>query len=75
MPSLAVADRLAGQRCGATHLAAQLADDSLLALVYVYALAYQWGALAIDTAVAIGGQRSDAAPQQEALELLDVGVR
>jgi len=69
---LAVAHSLAGERCGAAQLAAQLAHDPLLALVDMYALAHERGALAVVAAMTIGRERSDATPQQEALKLLDI---
>lgn len=71
---LAVANRLTGEREGATQLTAQLAHDALLALVDMYALPHERGAPTVDAAMAIGGERSDATLQQEALELLDIGM-
>lgn len=75
MAELAVAHYLAGERGGATRLAAQLAHDPLLALVDVYALTDERSALTVFATMAVGCQRTDAPPQQEALELLDVCVR
>ena len=74
MTELAVADDLALERGPTTQLTAQLADDATGLLVYVYALAHERRAIAVDAAVAIGGQRADAAAQEEALKLLDVYV-
>jgi hypothetical protein len=74
LTELAVTNDLARQGSLAALLAAELADDPGLALVYVDALAHQRRALAIDAAVAVGCERSDATPQEEALQLFDVAV-
>ena len=58
----------------AAQRAAQLADDApAAAVVEVHVLARQRRAPAVDAAVAVGLQGAHAAPQQQALELLDVG--
>jgi hypothetical protein len=75
MAELAMAHELAGERRGAAQLAAELAHDAGLALVYVDALPHEWGALTVDAAMAVGGQRPDAASQEDALELLDIAMR
>src|ERR1700722_7053032 len=72
VPELAMAHRLGRYGRSAAQLAAQLAHNSLLALVDVYALTYERGALAVFAAMAVRRERSDATPQQEALQLLDV---
>ena len=74
MAVLAVPDDLARQRGLAAARTAQLADDPVLApVVHVDALAGQRRAPAVGAAVAVGLQRADAATQQHALELLDMG--
>src|SRR6478609_10867239 len=72
---LAVTYHLARERRVPAQPAAQLAHDPDVALVDVDALAHERGALAVQAAMTVGGQRADTAPQQEALELPDVAMR
>jgi hypothetical protein len=74
MTKLAMADDLALERRPTTDLATQLADDATSLLVYVYVLAHERRAIAVDAAMTIGCQGADAATQEEALELLHVYV-
>lgn len=76
MTELAVAHKLAGERCATAQLATQLAHDPGLALVIdVDVLTHERSSIAVDASVALGRQRSDAASQEEALELLDISMR
>ena len=74
MAVLGVAHELGRDRVLAAQGAAQLADDALDARVQMHMLAHQRRAPAVAAAVAVGLQRTDAATQQEALELLDVAL-
>jgi hypothetical protein len=69
---LAVEHALAGVRQSGMRRAAEIAHDPCLALVEVHPLAHQRGASTMRAGVAIGGEEPQAAPQQMALELLDV---
>ncbi len=74
---LGVAHDLRGHRRLATESAAELADDSVGggadgACVQVDVLACERGASTVGAAVAVGLERTDTAPQENALELLDM---
>jgi hypothetical protein len=71
---LAVTHELAREGGLTPHGAAELAHDPRVALVEVDALAHEWSALAVCAAVAVGRERSYAAPQEEALELLYIAI-
>src|SRR5438105_4879793 len=73
VPVLAVAHELGGDGGLATQGAAQLAHDPLAApLVEVHVLARERRAPAVGAAVAVGLEHVEAAPEELALELLDV---
>jgi len=75
MAMLAVPDQLARKRGLAPQRAAQLAHDGLRkAFIDVHPLARERRAPAVRASVAVGLQGADTAPQQDSLELLDVGV-
>jgi hypothetical protein len=74
---LAVAHDLGRERSVATQGAAELADDPPVgvgtrASIQVYVLARERRASAVGAAMAVGLERTDAAPQKDALELLDM---
>jgi hypothetical protein len=75
VPVLGVADELGGSGVLAAQGPAELADDAAVALEEVHALADERCATAVAAAMAIGRESADAAAQERALELLDVGDR
>jgi hypothetical protein len=75
MAQLAMAHYLGEQWSAVTQLTAQLAHDSGGALINVDVLSHERRALAVDAAMAVGRERSNAALQEVALELLYVPMR
>jgi hypothetical protein len=73
---LCVAHDLRGQRGLATEGTAELADDPVRAgrraFIQMHLLARERGASTVGAAMAVGLERTDATPQQDALELLDM---
>lgn len=69
-----MADELVGEWYATAQLTAKLAHDSHLTLIDVDVLAYERSALAVCAAMAIGGERADTTPQENALELLDIAM-